>query len=71
MMTASPLLDELRRMPTDRLEETAEFIDVLVAERHQSRNAMIDATAGSLAGTNGEALEAAMADCERIDENTW
>lgn len=69
MMTASPLLDELRRMPIDRLEETAAFIGVLVAERHQRRNAMIDATAGSLAGTVGEALAAALDDCERIDEN--
>lgn len=71
MITTSPLLDELRRLPTDRLEETAAFIEALVAERHEKRNAMIDATAGSLAGTQGEALETALAECERVDEGGW
>lgn len=56
-------------MPSDRLEGIAAVIDELVAERHEERNAMIDATAGSLKGTEGEALEAALAECEGIDEN--
>jgi hypothetical protein len=67
----TPLLEELRQMPTDRLEETAAFIDAIVAERHAERNAMIEATAGSLTETEGEALEAALAECEGIDENAW
>lgn len=71
MTAVAPLLEELRRLPTDRLEETAAFIDALVEERREQRNAMIDDTAGSLGGTEGEALEAALADCEHIDENAW
>jgi hypothetical protein len=71
MIAVAPLLEELRRLPTDRLEETAAFIDALVAERHEKRNAMIEATAGSLSETQGKALEAALAECERIDENAW
>lgn len=58
-------------MPTDQLEETALFIDKLVAERHERRNAMIDSTAGSLSGEEGKALEEALKDCERIDEDAW
>jgi hypothetical protein len=32
---------------------------------------MMDATSGSLAGGEGEALEAALAECRPIDENAW
>jgi hypothetical protein len=71
MIAGSPLIEELRRMPTDKLEETAAFIDTLVAERHAKRNAMIEATAGSLGEAEGKALEAALEECERIDENAW
>lgn len=56
------ILEELRRTPTDQLEEMALFIDKLVAERRERRNAMLDSTAGSLAGEEGKALN----DCERV-----
>ena len=56
-------------MPSDRLEDTAAFIDALLEDRRAKRNAMIDATAGSLAGPVGEALEEAMAECEIVHES--
>ena len=68
MTVSTPLIDELRSMPSDRLENTSAFIEALLAERRAKRNAMIDATAGSLAGPTGEALEAAIAECELIHE---
>ena len=57
MIATTPLLSELRSMPSDRLEDTAAFISALLEARRAKRNAMIDATAGSLAGPCGEALE--------------
>lgn len=71
MILPPTVLEELRRMPTDGLEETAEFITSLVAERRSARNAMIDATSGTLSGAPGEALEAALAELERVDESSW
>lgn len=71
MIARSPLIEELRKLPTDRLEETAAFIDALVAERHARRNAMIEATGGSLGEAESNALETALAECERVDENAW
>ncbi len=68
MITTSPLIDELRLMPSDRLETTAAFIDALLEDRRAKRNAMIDATAGSLSGPVGDALEAALAECELVNE---
>ncbi len=71
MTTALPFIDELRRMPADRLEEAADYIHTLLKERRARRERMIDETSGSLAGGEGEALEAALAECSTIDENTW
>ena len=71
MNAALPFIDELRRLPADRLEETADFIHTLLEERRLRREAMIDATSGSLAGEEGEALETALAECRTVDENAW
>jgi hypothetical protein len=71
MTTALPFIDELRRMPADRLEEAADYIHTLLEERRARRERMIDETSGSLAGGKGEALEAALAECSQIDENAW
>lgn len=71
MTAVLPLMDELRRLPADRLVETADFIQTLLEERRARRESMIDATAGSLAGEEGAALESALAECNTVDENAW
>ena len=71
MTTALPFMDELRRLPADRLEEAADFIHTLLEERRLRRESMIDATAGSLTGEEGEALETALTECSTVDENAW
>ena len=71
MTTALPFIDELRRMPADRLEEAADYIHALLEERRVRRERMIDETSCSLAGEEGEALEATLAECSTIDENAW
>jgi len=71
MTTALPFIDELRRLPADWLEEAADYIHTLLKERRARRERMIDETSGCLAGGEGEALEAALAECSTIDENTW
>ena len=62
MIASTRLLSELCSMPSDRLEDTAAFIEALLEDRRARRNAMIDATAGCLAGPVVDALEEAMAD---------
>ncbi len=56
-------------MPSDRLEDTAAIIDALLEDRRTKRNAMIDATAGCLAGPVGDALVEAMAECEIVHQS--
>ena len=62
MILTTPFINELRTMPSNHLEETAAYIGKLIEERRTKRNALIDATAGSLAGPVGEALDAALAE---------
>ncbi len=71
MTTALPFIDELRRLPADRLEEAADYIHALLKERRVCRERMIDETSGGLAGGEGEALEAALGECSTVDENAW
>lgn len=56
-------------MPSDRLENTAAFIEALLQDRRAKRNAMIDSTSGSLEGPAGDALENAMSECEHIHDS--
>ena len=69
MIIATPFINELSAMPSDRLEETAAYISALIEDRRSKRNAMIDATAGSLAGSVGDALEEALAECETLHDD--
>jgi hypothetical protein len=71
MTAALPFIDELRRLPADRLEEAADYIHTLIEERRLRRESMINATSGSLAGEEGDALEAALNECSTVDENAW
>jgi hypothetical protein len=71
MTAALPFIDELRRLPADRLEEAADYIHTLIEERRLRRESMIDATSGSLAGEEGDALEAALNECSMADETAW
>ena len=64
-------MEELRRLPSDKLEETADFIHTLIEDRRKSRELIINATSGSLAGKEGKALETALAECSTVDENAW
>ncbi len=68
MTATSPLLDERRTMPSNRLESAAANIGKILQDRRAQRSAMINATAGTLSGTAGDALEAALAECETLTE---
>ena len=53
------------------MNAAADFIHTLLEERRLRRESMIDATSGSLAGEEGEALETALTECSTVDENAW
>ena len=71
MPAALPFINELSRLPADRLEEAADLIRALLEERRLRRESMIDATSGSLPDEEGKALETALTECSAVDEIAW
>jgi hypothetical protein len=54
MTTALPFIDELRRMPADRLEEAVDYIHALLEERRVRRERMIDEMDSHVRGNDEE-----------------
>lgn len=72
MTALSTVVKELRRLPPDRLDEVAEYVHRLKGRSRAERDAVIDGTAGCLAGDAGECFARAIEEgCERIDPNGW
>ncbi len=65
------IIEDLRRLPEPELKDAAGYIHALAEGRRQRRLAMLERTAGSLSGKEGEALSAAAAECERVDAHGW
>lgn len=71
MTALADIVEELKRLPEQELRTAADFIHQLAEGRRQRRLAMLQETAGSLNGPEGEALETAVAECSRVDESAW
>jgi hypothetical protein len=61
------ILEDLRHLPSAEVSAAARYIHELRENRRSRRSKVIAETAGSLSGPEGEAFEAAIQDCERID----
>ena len=65
-------IEELKSLPKEKMETAAEYIHRLREPSRTNRNAILDATAGSLEGEIGESFAKAIEEgCERIDANGW
>ncbi len=71
MTALMDIIDDLKHLPSQDLEEAARYIHQLREARHQRRRQTIAETAGALSGPVGDAFAAAVEECERIDENGW
>ncbi len=63
------ILDDLRHLPSRDVMAAARYVHQLREARRQRRLQVIAETAGSLSGPEGAAFEAAINDCERMDED--
>ncbi len=62
------ILEDLRHLPGADVSAAARFIHELREKRSHQRSKMIAETSGSLSGPDGDAFEAAIKDCDHIDE---
>ncbi|WP_166443042.1 hypothetical protein [Phragmitibacter flavus] len=65
------IIDDLKHLPSQDLEDAARYIHQLRETRRQRRSQSIAETAGAISGPVGDAFAAAVEECERIDENGW
>jgi hypothetical protein len=67
------IIEDLRHLPGQDLLDAARYIHQLREARRERRLQTISATSGILSGPEGEAFEAAIEECERIDidHGTW
>ncbi len=65
------IIDDLKHLPSQDLEEAARYIHQLREARRLRRRRTIAETSGALSGPVGDAFAAAVEECERIDENGW
>jgi hypothetical protein len=66
--TISDIVRELETLPDRDREEAARYVHQLAAARRERRRVMLRETGGSLRGEAGEALEQAIAECSRIED---
>jgi mannose-6-phosphate isomerase-like protein (cupin superfamily) len=66
------IIKNLETLPASKLVEVAHFISGLNPNRRNERIAALKATAGSMAGEEGEAFEKAVREeADRIDADAW
>jgi len=66
------IVEELKALPPDRLEQAADFIHRLQIINRTERSALLRRTAGILAGARGEEFARNIqAGCEQVDERDW
>lgn len=66
------IVEDLRSLPPDKLEEAAEFIRRLKPVTRAERDAILGRTFGSLSPEDAEAIRTAIEEgCERVDEREW
>ena len=72
MTVIESIVRDLRELPQPKLVEVARFIRGLNPESHKRRRAALLATAGCMAGEDGENFERAVkAEADRIDGDPW
>jgi hypothetical protein len=66
------ILKDLQGLPTQKLVEVARFVHGLNPKSQERRHAALQATAGCMAGEEGEDFERAVrAEADRIDGDSW
>ena len=72
MTVIESIIKNLETLPASKLVEVAHFISGLNPNRRNDRIAALKATAGSMAGEEGEAFEKAVREeADRIDADAW
>jgi hypothetical protein len=72
MTVIESIVRDLHELPPTKLVEVARYVHGLNPKSHERRRAALVATAGCMAGEEGEDFERAVrAEADRIDGDSW
>lgn len=72
MSVIESIVRDLRELPATKLVAVARYVHGLNPKSHERRHAALLATAGCMAGEEGEDFERAVrSEADRIDGNAW
>ena len=72
MTTLEMVIDELKSLPTEKLDRAAEYVHSLSRTKRAARLAALRASAGSLTDEEADELTKAIDEgCERVHERDW
>jgi hypothetical protein len=72
MSVFDSIVRDLRELPPPKLMEVARYVHQLNPKSHERRRDALLATAGCMAGADGEDFERAVkAEADRIDGDNW
>jgi hypothetical protein len=72
MSVIESIIRDLHELPPAKLVEVARYVHVVNPKRNEQRRAALLATAGCMAGEEGEDFERAVrAEADRVDGDSW
>lgn len=71
MSSIDAIVEELKALPPERLEQAAACVHRLRQASQADRLEALRATAGALTAAEADDWARAIEDCERIDESGW
>ena len=72
MSKLEAIVEELKALPPERLDQAADYIHRLQTINRAERNKILRSTAGILAGPRGEEFARNIHEgCEHVDERDW
>jgi hypothetical protein len=71
MSVLETIVEELKGLPSAKLEEAASYVHQLKTAALEERRTILDSLAGSLSEEDANAFDEAIKECRRIDPREW
>ena len=72
MSALEAIVEDLKTLPADKVEDAAWFVHSLVVDASKAREAVLRRTATALSAEDVDEMEKAIAEaCEDVDDHDW
>ncbi len=71
MTKLEAVYEELKALPSPKLEEAASYVHRLKEDSLSERRTVLESLAGTWEEKEGEAMESAMWECRKVEPSEW